>query len=275
MKKELPFTVLISVYEKENENYLNDALLSIEHQTVKPNEIIIVEDGPLPEKLTKVISNYRENSVISVRSLKLKRNHGLGYALKYGVNNASYNLIARMDSDDICVPDRFENQLRAFSKDNQLVLIGGQVDEFSGITNNIVSKRWVPSSMQEIKSFMKYRNPFNHPTVMFKKNEILNSGNYHQIQGFEDYDLWARVVAKGYKCINSDKIMVHMRIDDGLYSRRGGLVYFFRYLKLRSRLKREDIINNKEMINGDFLMLVNILLPVKIRQYVYGKFLRK
>lgn len=275
MIKELPFTVLISVYEKENENYLNDALLSIEHQTVKPNEIIIVEDGLLPERLTKVISNYRENSVISVRSLKLKRNHGLGYALKYGVNNASYNLIARMDSDDICVPDRFENQLRAFNEDDQLVLIGGQVDEFSGTIENIVSKRWVPSSVEEIKSFMKYRNPFNHPTVMFKKSEILNSGNYRQIQGFEDYDLWARVVARGYKCINSDKIMVHMRIDDGLYSRRGGLVYFFRYLKLRLNLKREAIVNNKEMLNGDFLMLVNILLPVKIRQYIYKRFLRK
>ena len=275
MIKELPFTVLISVYEKENENYLNDALLSIEHQTVKPDEIIIVEDGPLPSRLTKVISNYKNLTAISVKSIKLKKNHGLGYALRYGVNGASYNLIARMDSDDICVPDRFENQLRAFKEDNQLVLIGGQVDEFSRNIENIVSKRWVPSSMEEIKSFMKYRNPFNHPTVMFKKNEILNSGNYHQIQGFEDYDLWARVVAKGYKCINSDKIMVHMRIDDGLYSRRGGLVYFFRYLKLRSSLKREAIINNKEMINGDFLMLVNIFLPAMIRQYVYKKFLRR
>lgn len=275
MIEELPFSVLISVYEKENEKYLSDALLSIEQQTVKPNEIIIVEDGPLPEKLAKVISNYRENSVISVKSLKLKRNHGLGYALKYGVNNASHELIARMDSDDICVPNRFENQLRAFREDNQLVLIGGQVDEFSGNIENVVSKRWVPSSMEEIKSFMKYRNPFNHPTVMFRKSEILNSGNYHQIQGFEDYDLWARVVAKGYKCINSNKIMVHMRIDNGLYSRRGGLVYFFRYLKLRFSLKREAIINNKEMINGDFLMLINILLPVKIRQYIYKRFLRK
>lgn len=246
MTKSIPFTVLISVYAKENEKYLADALLSIEKQTVKPNEIIIVEDGPLPERLTKVISNYRENSVISVKSLKLKRNHGLGFALKYGVNNANHELIARMDSDDISVPDRFENQLRAFREDNQLVLIGGQIDEFSGNIENIVSKRWVPSSMEEIKSFMKYRNPFNHPTVMFKKNEILNSGNYHQIQGFEDYDLWARVVAKGYKCINSDKIMVHMRVDDGLYSRRGGLVYFFRYIKLRCRLKRKLLLTIKK-----------------------------
>lgn len=270
-----PFTVLLSVYKSEKPQYLDQALQSIKDQSVIPNEILIIEDGKLPQTLLTILDKHELNTSISFVRIKLRTNQGLGNALSIGVKKAKNNLIARMDTDDISVKDRFEAQLAEFQIDDSLVLVGGQIDEFNNNPQNIISHKWVPSKEKEIENFIKYRNPFNHPTVMFKKNIILKVGNYIEIKGFEDYFLWSRIIANKYKTANLDKVLVHMRVGDGMYSRRGGISYFYRYILLRCKLRKLSIVNTMEMVSGDLLMLMNIILPTKIRKFVYKNFLRK
>lgn len=269
------FSVLMSVYKNEKSEYLKQALSSIIDQSVKPNEILIVEDGPLPNELREVLNAYENNSRISVRRIKLSKNHGLGYALNIGVREARNDLIARMDTDDISVHDRFELQLKAFMDDINLVLVGGQIDEFESNIGNIVSQKSMPCNSKEILKYAKYRNPFNHPTVMFKKKAVLNVGNYSNIKGFEDYDLWGRLVTNSNNYANLNKVLVHMRIGNGLYSRRGGIKYLIRYYHLRKRLKKLLLINNREMLLGDIFMTVNAIVPVRIRKILYKHLLRQ
>ncbi|MCH9394645.1 glycosyltransferase [Limosilactobacillus reuteri] len=269
------FSVLMSVYKNEKSEYLKQALSSIIDQSVKPNEILIVEDGPLPNELREVLNAYENNSRISVRRIKLSKNHGLGYALNIGVREAKNDLIARMDTDDISVHDRFELQLKAFMDDINLVLVGGQIDEFESNIGNIVSQKSMPCNSKEILKYAKYRNPFNHPTVMFKKKAVLNVGNYSNIKGFEDYDLWGRLVTNSNNYANLNKVLVHMRIGNGLYSRRGGIKYLIRYYHLRKRLKKLLLINNREMLLGDIFMTVNAIVPVRIRKILYKHLLRQ
>lgn len=270
-----PFSVLISVYKNERASNLDMALNSIENQTVQPDEIILIEDGPLTPSLETVIKKHQQKSKDKLKCYKFDHNMGLGYALNFGVNKCSNNIIARMDSDDISVPNRFELQLKKFESEPNLALLGGQVYEFENKIDNVVSKRWVPLNEMEIRAFLKYRNPFNHPTVMFKKNAVLNVNNYSNFKGFEDYDLWSKFIEHKYKVANLSELLVLMRTDEGLYSRRGGIRYLYRYFKLRKLLQRRKIINTREKVNGDLLMSVNVLIPAFIRKEIYKRFLRK
>ncbi len=161
------FSVLITVYSKEDPEFLNQAIRSVIKQTVVPNQIIIVEDGKLTSELEKVIENHRKNDFTIV---KLDKNMGRGIASNAGIENATNEWIAKMDSDDISKPDRFEIQLKAIQKHPEAVAIGGQVEEFIGTQSNIIGKREVPLNPESIFKFAKYRSPVNNPTVMFKKS---------------------------------------------------------------------------------------------------------
>lgn len=181
------FSVLMSVYKNEKSTYLNASLMSIENQTVVPNEIILVEDGPLTKELYEVIDTHRNKFGEGFKVVVLNKNQGLGNALRIGTKCVSTKWIARMDTDDIAVPNRFELQLREVEKNPQLAVIGGQVDEFEGSIDNIVGKRIVPCSQVDIYKFIKWRSPFNHPTVMINKAMLEKVGGYENKGKLEDY----------------------------------------------------------------------------------------
>ena len=155
----------MSVYKNENPEYLDIALKSVEAQTVKPNEIIVVEDGPISRELKKVILKHKLIFGSSFKDVESTKNKGLGAALRLGTKYVSTNWIARMDSDDYSMPNRFEKQLNAIIDNPDLAVIGGQVSEFSSTIKNIVGRRTVPTTEKNIKQFVKWRSPFNHPTV--------------------------------------------------------------------------------------------------------------
>ena len=193
-----PFSVLMSVYKNEKAQYLDASLRSIEDQSIIPNEIVLVEDGPLTKDLYRVIDTHKNKFSENFKVVALNKNQGLGNALRIGTKYVSTNWIARMDTDDIAVPNRFELQLREVKKNPQLAVIGGQVDEFEGSVDNIVGKRTVPCSQVDIYKFVKWRNPFNHPTVLINKTVLEKAGGYENKGKLEDYFLWAKILAKGY-----------------------------------------------------------------------------
>lgn len=229
-----PFSVLISVYKNDNPSYLNIALNSIEDQTVKPIEIVLVEDGPISDKLKKVISLHKAKFQGTFKDIVCKSNHGLGMALRIGLNYVSTDWVARMDSDDYSLPDRFQKQMDVVLSDPDLALIGGQIKEFAGDITNIVGSRIVPINEEAIRQFAKWRSPFNHPTVLFNKEKVLSVGSYCAFGNLEDYYLWVRLISNGQKVKNMKSYLTYMRVDDGMYSRRGNLNNISFFYKLRN-----------------------------------------
>ena len=198
IKKYPSFSVLVSVYKNDKPSYLDKALESIENQSVKPSEIVLVEDGPIPIGLTNVIVKHQDKMGKMFKNIKSKKNQGLGSSLRLGTKYVSTDWIARMDSDDISVSDRFEKQLNEIIKNPKLAIVGGQVKEFAGSESSIVGQRRVPLSYKKIKKFMKWRSPFNHPTLIINKEKLIKVGGYIPYGNLEDYYLWARMIIKGY-----------------------------------------------------------------------------
>lgn len=269
------FSVLMSVYKDEEPAFLDKALESIENQTVQADQIVLVEDGPLPSYLDEVISKHCENLPQKYDVLKLPHNQGLGLALNKGVEYCRNEWIARMDSDDISVANRFELQLKEVVKNPQLAVVGGQIDEFSGDLDQIVGKRNVPLSNDEIRRFIKWRNPFNHPTVMINKNAVTRVGSYQANGKIEDYFLWVKLVIANYPVKNLSDVLVHMRVDAGMYDRRGSFQNIKQVFELRKLLRKSHLINIRDQYIGDGIMMVNTLIPSKLREYIYKKTLHR
>lgn len=270
-----PFSVLMSVYREENPRFLDEALKSIENQTVKADQIVLVEDGPLTLDLNKIIEKHVRNFPCQYDVLKLDRNRGLGVALQKGVLYCRNEWIARMDTDDISVNNRFELQLKAIMKDPSLAVVGGQIDEFSGNLNKIVGHRLVPLSNCKIRKFIKWRNPFNHPTVMFNKTVVLKVGNYQPNGKIEDYFLWAKIITANHPVKNIPDILVHMRVDAGMYNRRGDLDNITQIIYLRKFLHESRFISLGEEYLGNIVMIINTIVPSNLRKYIYRKILHK
>lgn len=270
-----PFSVAMSVYHKDNADYFDRALQSItEHQTVKPTEIVLVCDGPLNERLDAVINKYRKEYPI-FKVIRLKKNKGLGNALKLAIENASYELIARMDSDDVSVPDRFEQQLKYFSTHPKADIVGGDITEFIGEESHIVGKRTVPLKNSEIKEYMKTRCAFNHVSVMYKKSAVQSAGGYLDWFWNEDYYLWIRMQLNNAVFANTGTVLVNVRVGEEMYQRRGGKKYFQSEYGLQKLMLDNKMISFPIFIgNVGKRVIIQRLLPNRIRGWVFRKFAR-
>lgn len=269
------FSVLMSVYKKEQPDYLDEALTSIEQQTVTPNEIVLVEDGPISTDLKRVILKHKKVFGKGFKDVVSKKNQGLGVSLRLGTKYISNKWIARMDSDDISVPNRFELQLKEVVKNPDISIIGGQVMEFEGTPAHIVGYRHVPLSDSDIRDYVKWRNPFNHPTVMINKKVLCDVGGYVSFGNLEDYYLWAKIILNKYHVTNLDQVLVYMRADEGMYKRRGKIANITIFYKLRKFLWQNRMINYRQRILGDILMTINIVMPSSLRKFVYQKYLHR
>lgn len=265
----------MSVYYKEKPEYLQLALESVINQTVKPNEIVLVQDGKLTEELQAVITKYQQNYTDIFKTYALQQNRGLGKALNFGMQKCSNELIARMDTDDIAEPNRFELQIKEFEQDKELMLCGGQIAEFADNQAEITGYRNVPLKHNEILNFSKKRNPFNHMTVMFKKQAVQNVGGYMDMPYFEDYWLWVRMLKAGYKAKNVDKVLVKVRAGQEMIARRGGLNYAKYIIRFEKALQSIGIINFAEMICYIIMRNVIAIMPESLRLFIYRWKLRK
>jgi glycosyltransferase involved in cell wall biosynthesis len=269
------YSVLMSVYEKENKNYLIKSIESMINQTVIPDEILIVKDGPLTPELDEVLHNYINNYPELFTIIISKENIGLGSALNLGLRHCRNELIARMDTDDISLPDRCEKQLKEFQQDRNLALVGGTISEFIDNETNIVGRRFVPSENNEIREYLKKRCPFNHVTVMFKKSEVIKIGSYLDWFWNEDYYLWIRMFENGCKFKNLSSVLVNVRVGKDMYKRRGGFKYFKSEFGLQKYMYNKKIINTSTCFyNVTIRFVLQVLMPNNIRGYIFKKFAR-
>lgn len=270
----MKFSVITSVYKNDKPEFVEIALDSIINQTVVPSEIILVVDGPISNELESLINTYEDNDIFKI--VRLKDNHGLGKVLEIGVNAAKNELIARMDSDDIALPDRFSKQIRCFEEDETLSICGGAIAEFIDNPDNVVGYRICPTDDRAIKEFMKHRCGFNHMTVMFRKSAVLKAGNYQHWFWNEDYYLWLRMMLKGAKFKNLPDVLVNVRVGKDMYARRGGLKYFKSELALQNFMLSQHIIGlGTYSMNVIKRLIVQVLLPNSLRGWVFRTFARK
>ena len=272
-KKYLPFSVSMCVYKNDNAEFFKKALESIINQTVVPNEIVIVVDGPISNSIENILKLYENEDYFKI--IRLSKNLGHGNARRIGLENCSNDIVALMDADDISRKDRFEKQILCFENNNNLSVVGGFIQEFYGSVSNIVGLRKVPVSDLEIKKYLKKRCPFNQVTVMFKKSEVEKAGGYLDWFNEEDYYLWIRMAQNNFIFFNLEDILVDVRVGKEMYARRGGKKYFFSEAKLQKYMYEHKIINYYTYLsNVSIRFFVQILMPNKIRSLIYAKFAR-
>ncbi len=265
----------MSVYKNDKVADFRVAVESVSlKQTLHPNEIIIVIDGPISEELSGTIKNL-EREIPYIRTHWLPKNGGLGNAMNIGVNLCKYDLIARMDADDISTPDRFEKQISYMAAHPEIAVLGGQISEFIGNEDNIVGYRNVPLDPDECRKYYQDRDPLNHMTVMFRKSAVLDAGNYQTWHLDEDTYLWGRLLKKGYKIANLPDVLVNVRVGDALYARRGGWKYFKSDTGILN-WKLDNGLTSKSRFLYNYLVrfAVQVLMPNKVRAWFFKKMLR-
>lgn len=263
----------MSVYYKEKPEYLKKSIDSILNQTIKPSEIVLVKDGQLTDELNNVIDYFSNNPILKV--IKLEQNVGLGNALRIGLEKCENDIIARMDTDDISLNTRCEKQLEFLNQHQDISVVGSSIAEFVDNPDNIVSYRKVYTTNEEIIKYMKFRNPMNHPSVMYRKIDLIKVGNYQEYSLNEDYFLWVRLMKQNYKFANLSEPLVLMRISQDTYIRRGGYQYFKTQKKIFEYMLKENIISIFEYIVSIIVRFTStVLLPKKIRKLFFLKVLR-
>ncbi len=271
----MEFSVLMTVYKKETACNFKQAMDSILNQTVRPTEIVLVRDGIVPDELQKCIDEYVENEKI-INYIPLEENTGSGNASRIGVENAKHELIARMDSDDVSVPNRFELQLKAFEKNPEVDVIGGTIAEFIDDVSNVVCLRETELDDAGIKEYMKSRSAINNVSAMFKKSAILRAGNYIELHFVEDYYMWCRMQACGCNFMNLPETLVYVRVGRDMYARRGGYAYFKALKQLEKYKKKNGIISSFRYVKNVTIRFIQcVLLPNKLRSFLYKKLARK
>lgn len=268
------FSVLLSVYHKESPVYLCQSLDSIFNQTLLPTEVILVKDGTLTKNLDFIIEEYSLKHPI-LKVISLSTNQGLGKALNEGLKHCSYDLVARMDTDDIAKPDRFEKQIKVFQEYPELDVVGAWIDEFEEITSYIISTRKLPETHDEICQFAKKRNPENHPVIMFRKKAVLAAGGYQHFPLFEDYYLWIRMLQNGAKFYNIQESLLYFRSSPAMFKRRGGLKYVTTELRFQNLLKKIQFITYTEYLYNVSVRVITRMMPNSLRAILYKKALRK
>ncbi len=264
------FSVLISVYFKENPSFLSQALSSIENQTLKANEIVLVKDGPLTDELDEVISSHADASFTPYIIIKLEENVGLGKALNAGLEHCSYEWVARMDSDDIALPDRFEKQFSTLAENPDIDILGSWICEFDDEPALCRKERRVPETHESIVKFAKYRNPLNHMTVVFRKSAVGEVGGYQRMNGFEDYYLWMRMLLHGKRFANIPQVLVKARTGAGMIGRRQGWKYAKDELALEKAAYQIGFWTRLDLVQNFFTRFLPRLLPVFIVEKLYN-----
>lgn len=269
------YSVLMSVYVKENPEYLRESIMSILQQTLPTDDFVLVCDGPLTPALDQTISYFETNYSNIFHIVRLEKNMGLGGALNQGMQHCKHSLIARMDSDDIARSNRCQLQYEFFMEHPEIDMVSGTVEEFSSSPQEVTSRRVLPEHHEDILRFAKKRCPFNHPCIMYRKEAVLAAGGYQHFFLLEDYFLWVRMLISGCKSYNFQVPLLWMRAGAGMYQRRGGIKYAKSQVALLRYMKEHAFINSLEFITGATIRTLSSVAPAGLRKLGYSLFLRK
>jgi len=269
------FSVLITIYNKENPVYFKEALDSIIKQTLMPSEVVVVKDGPLTKELDDVLEYFTKAHPNLFTTLVFDKQIGRGEALRRGVERSKFGIIAIMDSDDISCSDRFKKEADFLENNRGIDIVGSFAFEFMDKESNIWGRRNLPTRHEDIVRFAKKRMPVNHVTIMFKKDAILRAGNYENLFGFEDYYLMVRAIKSWSKLANMPEYLAKVRISDEMFKRRGGFKYLFNEIKAQEKFLAIGFLSYREFLSNIFMKSVIRLIPNFARKRFYKIFLRK
>jgi len=274
----MEFSVLMSVYGKDNADDFREALKSVTlTQTKKPKQVVIVQDGIVPSSIDEIIDDIKnQTSEIEITVLKKETNQGLASALNSGLSLCKYDWIARMDSDDISVADRFEKQIAFIENNKDVAVLGGAIAEFENEIGDIQSERHVELIHEEITRMAKSRTPMNHVSVMYLKSAVLAVGGYSEDFGkLEDYKLWVDLIAAGYKLANIDDIVVNVRVGKGFIERRSNKREIQDWDMLQTYLLKNNMITKRKAWVNKLYIRVFIYMPAWMKKIAYKTILRR
>ena len=266
-----PFSVLLPVYRGDRADFLRRSLASVTvEQTLRPDEVLIVRDGPVPDELEDVLARARRGELsgaVPVRVLELADNAGLALALEAGLAEATHDVVARQDADDISVPERFATQLPLIAAGYDLV--GSAIQEFDDEADAGGVIRRQPSDPAEIRRVLALRDPFNHPSVVYRAAAVRAAGGYQPLDLMEDYWLFARMIHDGVRATNVPQVLVRYRVGAGAYARRGGLRLLRSELEIQSRMRRTGITTAPQYARNLAVRAGYRLVPTAARQAAY------
>lgn len=262
-------SVVMAVYKNDRPDWFMKSIESILAQTMKSDDIIVVVDGPISVKLGEIIDIY-DRLYQELTVIRLAENRGLANALNVGIAQAKNDLVARMDSDDISVRNRFERQLTVFNTERDVSILGGQVIEFDGAVGNVISRRSVPLAHDEITLFARRRAPFNHPTVMYSKRSIQLLGGYRLSLRSEDYDLWLRASVNGLRMKNLPEELVYFRMDSDAMKRRKSFSAVKDKVRTSYLAYKEGMIGMSDLAYNTVMTVGPFFLPTRVARWLRG-----
>ncbi len=262
-----PFSLLVSVYDGDRPDYLRRALRSaVDDQTVRPDQVIVVRDGPVRQELAEFLDEFSRRSPVPVTLVPLPRNSGLGPALDRGVAASWFDVIARMDADDVAMPHRFEVELPLIRDAD---IVGAGLLEFVGDTDHIVGQRVPPTDPRQIQRYARMHDPFNHPTVVYRRRAVLAAGGYGDLPLMEDYALFARMLAVGARAVNVAEPLVFYRVGAQAFKRRGGAELLRSELRLQREFRRRGFTSRAEYVRNVIVRGGYRMIPWWCRRAVY------
>lgn len=269
------YSVLMSLYNKENPEYLKLSIQSMIEQSLKPDEIVVVKDGQVSSKLQKVLDEYSLQQPELFKIVGYEKNRGLGLALNFGLKYCQNDLVARMDTDDIAKPRRCEKQIKAFEKYPELGIVGSAVDEFYGSPDNISGRRVAPSRYKDIYEFAKRRSAFNHPSVMYRKSKVLEFQGYSSLRRNQDVELFGRMLYGGCKAANFKESLLWFRSDENLAKRRKSWENTWSYIITIKKFWKMGYSSFLDYALVAVAQTIIFICPIGIQNWLYKIFLRQ
>ena len=262
-----PFTLLLSVYDGDQPGYLRQAFRSaVDEQTLRPDQVVIVRDGPVRAELAGCLDELRAASPVPVTLVPLEDNRGLGPALDAGLAASRFDVVARMDADDIAMPHRFEVEIPLIAEAD---IVGAGLLEFVGDPEHVIGQRVPPTDPEQIRRFARMHDPFNHPTVVYRKRAVLAAGGYGDLPLMEDYALFARMLQAGARPVNVAEPLVYYRVGATAFKRRGGTDLLRSELRLQREFRRQGFTSSSEYVRNVMVRGGYRLIPWWARRAVY------
>ncbi|MBH0008733.1 glycosyltransferase [Salinibacterium sp. SWN1162] len=271
---ERDFSLLLPVYSGDQSAFLERAFRScLDDQTLQPAEVVVVQDGPISAELSATMMQLIASSPVPTKLLVLEKNRGLARALDAGLAECSFDVVARMDADDVSLPTRFEKQRAAIA--GGLDLVGTAMFEFADDDGSVIGKRIPPQGQEEIARYSRFHDPFNHPTVMYRRSAVAAAGGYIDVGLMEDYWLFARMIDAGARVENLQEALLMYRVSAGAYTRRGGLGQLKAELRLQREFRKLGFTTPLQNVRNVIVRGGYRLVPVAIRRIAYRRFIAR
>ncbi|MBT1635502.1 glycosyltransferase [Clavibacter tessellarius] len=268
------FSLLLPVYRGDRPEFLRRAFRSsVDDQTLRPDEVVVVRDGPVSAELARTMAELAEASPVPVRTIELERNMGLAYALERGLEACAHDVVARMDADDISLPERFARQLELIS--GGLDLVGTGMYEFADEVGTIAGRRTPPVGADAISRYARFHDPFNHPTVVYRRAAVRRAGGYLPLGLMEDYYLFARMIQSGARVENLPDPLVMYRVSAGAYARRGGIAQLRAELRLQREFRRRRFTSVSQALRNVLVRGSYRLIPEAVRRGLYRRLITR